>query len=39
MVKDGVDWTQYKQDDEDYSGNYLDEIPETNKDTSWFRDE
>jgi hypothetical protein len=39
MVKDGVDWTQYKQDEEDYSGNYLDEIPETNKDTSWFMDE
>ena len=39
MVKDGVDWTQYKNDNEDYSGNYLNEILETNKDTSWFMDE
>ena len=36
MIKKGIDWHDYLPQDREDDINYLDEIPEMNKDTSWF---
>lgn len=38
MARDGIDWRDYLPKEREYDINYLDEIPETNKDTAWFMD-
>ena len=38
MARDGIDWHDYLPEERQYDINYLDEIPEVNKDTAWFMD-
>ena len=38
MIKKGINWREYIPQDREDDINYLDEIPEMNKDTSWFMD-